>query len=50
MFRKVIVFGLFEIIKKEKEKVRIMSPGPSSASGSSQVRQRGPSHLYCQRS
>ena len=35
MFRKVIVFGLFEMIKKKR--VRIASPGPGSTSGLSQV-------------
>ena len=34
MFRKVIVFGLFEMIKKkEKKRVRTTSPGLGSASG-----------------
>ena len=40
MFRKVILFGLFEMIQKKK-KVRTMSSGPSSAFGSGRVRQRG---------
>ena len=37
MFGKVIVFGLFEMIKKKvkkKRRVRTVSPGPGSASGS----------------
>ena len=41
MFGKVIVFGLFEIIKK---KVRTVSPGPGSASMSGRVRRHRPSH------
>ena len=32
MFGKVIIFELFEMIKKKKE-VRIASPGPGSTSG-----------------
>ena len=42
MFGKVIIFGLFEMIKKN---VRITSPGPGSASGSGQVRRHGQSHM-----
>ena len=36
MFGKVIVFGLFEMIKKKvkKKRVRTASPGPGSASRS----------------
>ena len=45
MFRKVIVFGLFEISKKKKKKrVRTASLGPGLASGSGQVRRCGSSH------
>ena len=43
MFRKVIVFGLFEMIQK---KVRTASPGPGSASGSGRVRRLGPSQCF----
>ena len=35
MFRKIIVFGLFEMIQKKR--VRTVSPGPSLASGSGRV-------------
>ena len=42
MFRKVIVFRLFEMIKK---KVRIVSPSPGSTSGSGRIRRRGPIQL-----
>ena len=49
MFRKVIVFGLFEMIQKKKERnkerrVRTASPSPGSASGSGRVRRLEPSH------
>ena len=43
MFRKVIVFGLFEMIQKKK--VRTSSPGPGSASRSSRVQRCDPSHF-----
>ena len=47
MFKKLIIFGLFEmILKKEKKKgrrVRTASPGPCSISESGRGRRRGPS-------
>ena len=46
MFGKVIVFGLFEMIKKKK-RVRTTSLGPGLASGSGRVQRLGSSHLYC---
>ena len=42
MFGKVIVFGLFEMIKKKK-RVRTASLGPGLASGLGLVRRREPS-------
>ena len=42
MFGKVIVFELFEIIQKKK-RVRIASPGSSSAFGSGRVQRHEPS-------
>ena len=38
MFRKVIVFELFEMIRKKKRIVRTAFPGPGSAPRSGQVR------------
>ena len=53
MFGKVIVFGLFEMIKKKekrkkKRRVRTVSSGLGSASGSGRVRRLGlsRSHYY----
>ena len=40
MFGKVIIFGLFEMIKKKKG-VRTSSPGRGSTSGSGKVRRLG---------
>ena len=40
----VVVFGLFEMIRKKKKRVMIASSGPSSASRSGWVQRRGPSH------
>ena len=41
MFRKVIAFGLFEMIRKKKKRVRIASPGSGSAYGSGRVEYGG---------
>ena len=43
MFGKVIVFGLFEMIKNKIKRVRTASLGPGLASGLGLVRRREPS-------